>query len=274
VPLFARVVTPQEEVITSERNFFGVLRVERHELGIRLVHGNTIHGMQLSGDRSAQPTTYYSEPSGIGRTFAALQEARPNLHIGVVGLGCGVLATYGRQGDRFDLIEINPAVIDIAKSHFSFLSDSQAEIQNHLGDGRLVLERMIDIKFDLLVLDAFSSDAIPAHLLTRESMSLYKSRIKSDGVLAIHVSNNHLDLTPLVHRLSADAGLQSGLIRSESDKEIGAQSALWVVVTRPDHELWSNERMADAVGPSPEDLTDGPLWTDQHHNLVSVLRLW
>ena len=274
LPLVAMSLTPQEEVITSVRNFFGVLKVERNELGIRLVHGSTIHGMQLSGKRSGQPTTYYSRPSGVGRTFTNLQNLNPNLHIGVVGLGCGVLATYGREGDRFDMIEINPAVVDIAEKHFTFLSDSQARIQNHLGDGRLVLERMTDSRFDLLVLDAFSSDAIPAHLLTRESMSLYKSRIKSEGVLAVHISNNHLDLAPLVHRLSDDAGLESRVIRSKSDKTIGAEDALWVVITRPGHELWNDELFDGAVGPTEDDLQHGPLWTDQHHNLISVLRLW
>lgn len=274
VPLAALTWTPQEEVITSERNFFGVLKVERHELGIRLVHGSTIHGMQLSGDRSGQPTTYYSGPSGVGRTFTALQNSQSNLHVGVVGLGCGVLATYGREGDRFDMIEINPAVIDIAQSHFSFLRDSRATITNHLGDGRLVLERMTDTNFDLLVLDAFSSDAIPAHLLTRESMSLYKSRIKSDGVLAVHISNNHLDLAPLVHRLSADADLESRVIRSKSDQHIGAEDAMWVVITRKGHDLWNSELMAVGVGPTADELKNGPLWTDQHHNLISVLRLW
>lgn len=274
LPLIALTLTPQEEVIASERNFFGVLKVERHELGIRLVHGSTIHGMQLSGDRSGQPTTYYSQPSGVGRTFTALQETQRKLHVGVVGLGCGVLATYGRQGDQFDMVEINPAVIDIAERHFSFLSDSQAKITHHLGDGRLVLERMTDTKFDLLVLDAFSSDAIPAHLLTRESMSLYKSRIKPDGVLTVHISNNHLDLAPLVHRLSADAGLVSRVIRSKSDESIGAEDALWVVITKPGHDLWNHDLMADGVGPTADELREGPLWTDQHHNLVSVLRLW
>ena len=274
LPLVAIWLTPQEEVIASERNFFGVLKVERHELGIRLVHGSTIHGMQLSGRRSGQPTTYYSRPSGVGRTFTALQQSNSNLHIGVVGLGCGVLATYGRPGDRFEMIEINPAVVEIAQKHFSFLSDSQATIRNHLGDGRLVLERMTETKFDLLVLDAFSSDAIPAHLLTRQSMSLYKSRIKSDGVLAVHISNNHLDLAPLVHRLSDDAALESRVIRSKGDAKIGAEDAMWVVITAPGHPLWNDELFVDADGPTPDDLHNGPLWTDQHHNLVSVLKLW
>ncbi len=274
LPLLAIILTPHEEVIASERNFFGVLKVERNELGIRLVHGSTIHGMQLHGDRSAQPTTYYSQGSGVGRTIGALQETKANLHIGVVGLGCGVLATYGRDGDRFDMIEINPAVVEIAKQHFSFLSDCRAKIQHHLGDGRLVLERMTEAKFDLLVLDAFSSDAIPAHLLTRESMALYKSRIADDGLLAVHISNNHLDLAPLVHRLSADAGLESRVILSRSDNKIGVKDALWVIVAKAGHDLWNNQRLTTAIGPTPEDLKNGPLWTDQQHNLVSVLRLW
>ncbi len=274
LPLVAIALTPQEEIITSERNFFGVLKVERHELGARLVHGSTIHGMQLYGDRSGQPTTYYSQPSGVGLTLRALQDAQPQLRIGVVGLGCGVLATYGRPGDRFDMIEINPAVVEIAEQHFSFLQDSAATIQNHLGDGRLVLERMTDARFDLLVLDAFSSDAIPAHLLTREAFALYKSRITDHGVLAIHISNNHLDLSPLVHRLSADAGLDSRVIRSKSERNLGTEDALWVIITPQGHPLWQEARLSDATGPNAEDLEHGPLWTDQHHNLVSVLRLW
>ena len=129
-----------------------------------------------------------------------LQERSPSLAVGIVGLGCGVLATHGRESDEFDMIEINPAVVEIARKHFTFLDSSRSEIRHHLGDGRLVLERMRDARFDLLVLDAFSSDAIPAHLLTREAVTLYRKRLARDGVIAVHVSNNHLDLVPLGHR--------------------------------------------------------------------------
>ena len=263
-----------EETIASERNFFGVLRVKDEAQGIRLVHGTTVHGMQLHGELAGEPTTYYGRSSGVGKTIQALQQRRRSLRVGVVGLGCGVLGTYGRETDRFDMIEINPAVIDIANHHFTFLRDCRAELHTHLGDGRLVLERLSDAKFDLLVLDAFSSDAIPAHLLTREAISLYRQRTADQGVLAIHVSNNHLDLVPLVHRLAADAGLTSKLVHSQADSSKGISAALWMVITEQGNRVWDHPLLADAQPATREQLESAPLWTDQCHNLVSVLRLW
>lgn len=274
VPPLAITLAPQDETVASERNFFGVLQVLRDDDGLRLVHGRTIHGMQLRGERNREPTTYYGRESGVGLAMTALQSDRDNLKIGVVGLGCGVLATYGRARDQFDMIEINPAVVDIANEHFTFLGDSDAEIRTHLGDGRLVLERMQDRRFDLLVLDAFSSDAIPAHLLTTEAIDLYRQRLAGEGVLAIHVSNNHLDLAPLVHRLAAASGLESRAIGSTGDPSNGTQPALWMLLAKKSHSLWSHRLLADALPSSPENLVGAPLWTDQHHNLVSVLRIW
>jgi spermidine synthase len=273
-PLLTITLAPQDETIASERNFFGVLQVLRDQQGVRLVHGSTIHGMQLSGARGHQPTTYYGHQSGVGLTITALQQSRPRLRIGVVGLGCGVLATYGRQADEFEMIEINPAVVEIANTYFSFLSDSPATIRTHLGDGRLVLERMSQKRFDLLVLDAFSSDAIPAHLLTRQAVSLYRRRLGPQGVLAIHVSNNHLDLVPLVHRLSADAGMESRVVRASGDPEAGTQHSTWVLMTATSPSILDHPLLADALPASKSELADAPLWTDQRHNLVSVLRLW
>ena len=133
---------------------------------------------------------------------------------------------------------------------------------------------MTDKKFDLLVLDAFSSDAIPAHLLTRESMSLYRNRLAENGVLAIHTSNNHLDLTPLVHNLSRDASLESRLVEVPGNAEIGTTTSTWMIIGTPNHAIFSAELLSKATKATPEELTDAPLWTDQHHNLVSVLRLW
>jgi hypothetical protein len=273
-PLIAMAVAPQDETIASERNFFGVLQVIRDSRGLRLIHGSTIHGMQLSGDRSNEPTTYYGRQSGVGLAIAALQSEKPNLRLGVVGLGCGVLATYGRQHDHFDMIEINPAVVDIANQHFTFLADSRADVTTHLGDGRLVLERMKDARFDLLVLDAFSSDAIPAHLLTREAIGLYQQRLTTGGLLAIHVSNNHLDLVPLVHRLSDNAGLDSRVVRSDGLTEDGTQHSTWMLITQRESSIWSHRDLAGAEAASKSELEKAPLWTDQHHNLVGVLRLW
>jgi hypothetical protein len=129
-------------------------------------------------------------------------------------------------------------------------------------------------KFDVLVLDAFSSDAIPAHLLTREAVSLYRRRLDDDGLLAIHVSNRHLDLEPLVHRLSRDAGLNSRVVRSEADRSAGTTAAIWLLITRPGHPIWNHQSLAGARPASKADLVDAPLWTDQRHNLFSVLRLW
>lgn len=274
LPMLTMAMAPQDETVASKRNFFGVLQVLKDDAGVRLVHGSTIHGMQRGGEESGEPTTYYGRESGIGRTIAALQVDAPELRIGVVGLGCGVLSAYGRAGDQFDMIEINPAVVEIAHQHFSFISDSPAMHRMHLGDGRLVLERMTDVKFDLLVLDAFSSDAIPAHLLTREAIQLYRQRLTDDGVLAIHVSNNHLDLVGLVHRLASDGNLESRVVRSPGDRRISTQHATWMILARPDNAIWSGGAMATAEPATAAELENAPLWTDQRHNLVSVLRLW
>ena len=203
-----------------------------------------------------------------------LQAERDSLRVGIVGLGCGVLTTYGRPADHYDLIEINPAVIDIADRYFTFMKDCPSQMTRHLGDGRLVLERMTDVKFDILVLDAFSSDAIPAHLLTRESMALYRNRLAAGGVLAIHTSNNHLELSPLVHNLSHDAGLESRMIEGIGDDSIGTTHSTWMIIAEPGHSIFDAESLASATKASAEELRNAPLWTDQHHNLVSVLRLW
>ncbi len=263
-----------DETVASERNFFGMLRVLKNDNGLQLVHGSTIHGMQRTGEHAQQPTTYYSSVSGVGRVTELLQERQDSLEIGVVGLGCGVLTSYGRQSDHFDLVEINPAVVDIAKKHFSFMQESESDLTHHLGDGRLVLERMTDKQFDLLVLDAFSSDAIPAHLLTIEAIKLFRSRLAESGVLAIHVSNSHLDLAPLVHRMCASVGMTARTIRSEGDKELCTSKAVWILITEPANKIWNSDRLADGTSPTQEQLKTAPFWTDQHHNLVSVLRAW
>lgn len=273
-PMVTVALAPQGMVVASQRNFFGVLQVLETDTSIDLVHGTTVHGSQRKGEHADQATTYYGTESGVGLTIAALQQQHDRLEIGIIGLGCGVLATYGRDADEYDMLEINPDVVDIANEYFTFLRDSRATIRTHLGDGRLVLERMPNRRFDLLVLDAFSSDAIPAHLLTREAFALYRQRIKAGGVLAVHVSNNHLDLAPLVHRLSDDSGLESRVIESPGDSKRCIQRALWVIVADRDHELWQHELLSEAQPASKADLADAPMWTDQSHDLLSVLKLW
>ena len=273
-PMIGVVTGTGDETVASERNFFGMLRVLKDEDGLYLVHGSTIHGMQRPGENASQPTTYYSPPSGVGRAVKLLQERQDSLEIGVVGLGCGVLTTYGRPTDHFDLVEINPAVVEIASEHFTFMRDSQSELTHHLGDGRLVLERMTDSRFDLLVLDAFSSDAIPAHLLTYEAIELFRNRLAKDGVLAIHVSNSHLNLAPLVHRMCKTAGMTARTIQSQGNEELCTSTSIWILVTEANNEIWNAESLADGQTLTDAELADAPFWTDQHHNLVSVLRAW
>jgi hypothetical protein len=258
-------------LIESDRNFFGVLRVESHNGNRQLVHGTTIHGLQRAVPHQSEPTTYYGRSSGVGQAFQALGE-RGSIHACGVGLGCGVLASYGRAGDRFEFIEINPAVVRVATEHFSFIKDSPAKVENHLGDGRIVLERLEDRRFDIIALDAFSSDSIPAHLLTREAFQLYRQRITDDGVIMVHVSNKHLDLAPLVHHLAIDAGFASKLIVSPGSVEAQTLPALWVVVMAADNPLWSNEAFRNAAAPDAALVRSAPLWTDQRHNLLSVFR--
>lgn len=265
------LTTQRADTIAQERNFFGVLRVEQDHRRVQLVHGNTIHGVQLLGDRNTVPTSYYGTQSGVGKVIARMQSDDESLQIGVVGLGCGVLAAYGREADALDLFEINSAVVAIAEKHFSFLEQCPSKIQHLLGDGRLLLERQADKKYDLLVLDAFSSDAIPAHLLTIEAMRLYQSKLKENGILAIHLSNNHLDLVPLTHRLSRMIGMDSREIRSVGDETTCTRAARWVIATGRQPTFWNHELLADATRPTESALKTAPLWTDQHHNLASVL---
>jgi len=260
-------------VVLWDRNFFGVVRVEDAD-GVRtLAHGTTSHGKQRFSPFHTEPTEYYGRRSGVGKAILAAGTQGP-LKIGVVGLGCGVLACYGRSGDVFDFIEINPSVIRIAQQQFSFLSDSAAESSLLLGDGRLVLERAVTAKYDVLVIDAFSSDAIPAHLLTRESIQLYQQRLSPGGLLAIHVSNNHLDLAPLVHRLADSTGMTSRLVTSEAEAAFHIKPALWVLAGQIDNPLWASEELRDASPPTDQQLQNGPIWTDQSHNLFSVMRSW
>lgn len=271
--LFTSIPTRAPQTIDQRRNFFGVARVDQDQQLIRLVHGGTYHGLQLRGDQSNTPTSYYGRQSGVGKALTVLQSANRKLRIGVVGLGCGVLAAYGREGETWEMFEINPDMLAIANEHFTFLRDCPAVVNHQIGDGRLLLERMETTKFDLLVIDAFNSDSIPAHLLTREAMQLYKDRLAENGVIAIHLSNNHLNLLPLAHRLADSAGLQSREIYSPADDQTATRPARWVLASK-DSTFWDHAALANAAACDLKTLETAPLWTDQHHNLVSVLSWW
>ncbi|HEY3075966.1 MAG TPA: fused MFS/spermidine synthase, partial [Burkholderiales bacterium] len=229
----------QKDVRVAKRSFYGVLRVK--EYGVpgdashlrRLVHGTIMHGEQYLSDANRRMlTTYYTETSGIGAAIHS-KEDHP-LRVGVIGLGTGTIAAYGRAGDSYRFYDIDANVIQIAHNEFSFLGDSPARTETALGDARLTLEREPPQGFDVLAVDAFSSDAIPVHLITREALQAYLRHMKPDGIIAFHVSNRFLDLIPVVARLAAELKLHAVLISDDpedEDKTIRSRSD-WVLVSR------------------------------------------
>ena len=191
------VIEFYQSTIVVSRNFYGVLRVQ--ESGVaegdrkrQLVHGNIMHGKQyLDRDLRTLPTSYYTATSGIGRVIEAMHPRRDPIKVGIIGLGAGTIAAYGSKGDVYRFYDINPGVIAIANRDFSYLKDSDATIELPLGDARLKLEREAPQGFDVLAIDAFSSDAIPVHLITKEAVQVYLKHMKPDGVIAYHVTNRY-----------------------------------------------------------------------------------
>jgi hypothetical protein len=215
------------------------------------------------------------------------------MHVGIIGLGAGTLAAYGRSGDRYQFYEIDPDVIQIARNDdfFSYLSDSRAAIQVVAGDARLSLERQLrdggSQDFDLFIIDAFSSDSLPVHLITLEAMRLYLQHLKSDGVLAMHISNVNLDLAPLVFRIAAELGMHAAKIENQAFKRRLHSSADWMILSKdaayiesfsPIGEKFRAMLKVRPIGLTVHtagdlDLTDAPLWTDDYSDLLSVLQI-
>lgn len=269
---------PEGDTVLVARNFFGTLRVTRGADGFtKLWHGTTQHGMQRTDTRdSPAPTMYYHRKGPLGRLFAAAPPG-PTARVGVVGLGVGATAAYATPGQSWVFFEIDPGVIRVASDdrYFTFLSTCRAkDLAVVPGDARRRLAADAGGGFDLLVLDAFSSDAIPTHLLTREAFALYLWQLRPGGVLAFHLSNRYLDLPPLVARLAADADPGLVVRRDEdaavSDAEAAAGKApsTWVFVARRLEDLGARRVGLDAVTPLPP----GRGWTDDFSNLLGVWR--
>jgi hypothetical protein len=271
-------VVDHQDVRVASRSFYGVLRVK--DYGVegdeshlrRLVHGTIMHGEQyLHPKFRNQPTTYYEQTSGVGAAIASRQD-KP-VRVGVIGLGTGTLAAYGRAGDLFRFYEIDPEVVRLAQSEFTYLSDSPAKIETALGDGRLSLEREPPQRFDVLAIDAFSSDAIPVHLITREALAVYLKHAGDDGIVAFHVSNRFLDLVPVVARIAKENGAHAVLVRDDPDEEEDEQRSRtdWVLVSR-DAEALQRAPMVKAGAEPPQDRAEWRTWTDDYSNLVQILR--
>ncbi len=271
--LVANVKAFHQDALALERSFYGSLRVvqSRHageDQTRTLFHGTIEHGAQfLAASRRHQPTTYYGPESGIGivlrECFAAPKR------VGVVGLGVGTVAAYGEPGDWFQFYEINQQIVDIAQSLFWFLRESRAGIATTLGDARLSLEHDSQ-QFEVLALDAFSGDAIPVHLLTREAMVVYRRHLAPEGVIAFHVSNDYLDLARVVKALADDAGYHSVLVRNHRDDDRLVLASDWVLVTNNGSVL---QNASVKIHTQQELSTTGlRVWTDDYNNLLEILK--
>jgi len=269
----------REDVRLSERNFYGVLRVKEYgrpgeeRYLRRLVHGAIMHGEQYQSERWRRfLTSYYTEYSGIGAAIRSKERTGP-IRVGVIGLGAGTIAAYGRKGDVYRFYDINPAVVGVAKREFTFLGDSEAEIQVALGDARLSLEREAPQNFDVLAVDAFSGDAIPVHLITREALAVFLRQVKPDGIVAFHLSNRFLQLIPVVARLAKEQGVQATLVSDDPDDDDDSLRSRsdWVLVSKSRAALTAPQ-IVSAGGEPAEDEKGWRTWTDDYSNLVQILK--
>jgi hypothetical protein len=281
----------QKDTLAMTRNFYGVLRVYESQRGTEhwrryLWHGSICHGSQImheSGRKS--PTMYYLPDAGISiaverhpKRRVSSEDASPpkaGLRIGVIGLGTGTLAAYGRQGDVLRFYEINPKVVDFARDYFSYLEDSAATIETVTGDGRVALERELEEngsqQFDILAVDAFSGDAIPVHLLSREAFEIYLEHLRSDGILAVHISNLYFDLRPVVRGLAEAFHLPAVLILSPVKPEGEIYPSDWVLITENGRFL-VDDVVSTSITPWLTDAESNIIWTDDFSNLFGVLK--
>ena len=269
------IVEFYKDTIVTARNFYGVLRVQevgRDTTGHRrsLVHGTILHGTQYrDSELSRLPTTYYTSTSGVGRALELQHPSMTPIKVGVIGLGTGTLATYGAKGDVYRFYEINPAVLEIAQRDFTYLRDSDATVELALGDARLSLEREPKQEFDVLAIDAFSSDAIPVHLITTEALETYRRHMKPGGIIAFHVTNRFLNLIPVVEGLARVHGLFVTHIADEGEDSRGNRSD-WLLLSDR-REALDHPALAEA-SKEVEVRKDWRLWTDDFNNLFQVLK--
>jgi hypothetical protein len=253
----------------------------------KLTHGRTLHGLQFQdAERRDLPTTYYGPDSGIGiavtlhpRRFRETQGddgGDHRLKIGVIGLGAGTISAWGKAGDTIRFYEINPSVDSVSQHYFTYRKDSPAHIQFVLGDARVRLEeeakRGESQQFDVLAVDAFSSDAIPVHLLTAECATLYKYHLKPDGLLMLHISNRWLDLQPPSRGLAQHLGWRAGLFDSDDESGPGIRSSTWVVVASPDATFWKIDGVKSALVEWSKTEHKPFLWRDDFTSLLPVFQ--
>ena len=264
--------------LSVTRGFYGVLKVNDNDAGndglhhLTLQHGATIHGLQyVDPEKRTDPSSYYTSTSGIGRLLRA-HKPGGGRRVGAIGLGCGTLAAWGRAGDTFRFYEINDDVARLATSTFTYLKDSKAKTELVMGDARLSMEREADQQYDVIVLDAFSSDAIPVHLLTLEAFDHYQRHLKPDGAIVVHVSNRYLDLHPVVYRIADKIGFPAITIDDNDTayEEAGFYGSDWIIMTR-NQVLLQQPLIRDVTKETVEFPARIMYWTDERSDLLSIL---
>jgi len=265
----ANAISPSTPTIKG-RNFYGTVKVKDTGSGEALVrqltHGVIIHGRQfLDPSRQSWPTTYFGMSGGAGIAIAASRHGGPQ-HVGIIGLGIGTMAAYCRPGDTYRFYEINPLVEQFANEHFTYLRNCPAHKEIATGDARLVMAAEPSQQFDMLAVDAFSGDAVPVHLLTREAFAIYFRELKPDGVLAVHVSNRYLNLVPIVQKAADTFNRAAFLAASGSDEARGLKASTWVLVGQREQlvRIASLHELPPAPGIRP--------WTDDYSSLLGIMK--
>lgn len=262
-----------DKTLVSRRNFFGIWRVtsNKNEDFRRLWHGSTVHGVQFNdANRKCVATSYYSNDGPLGQIFEAFNKGTTVKTVAATGLGSGTVASYATTGQRWDFYEIDPAIIGIVSDsrYFTFLSEcSKAPYRVILGDARLKLREAPQGQYGLIVMDAFSSDSVPAHLLTTEAFDLYLSKLADDGLLAFHISNRYLDLEPLLSGVAKQTSLVGRFRHDDDHSVVGRYPSIWVVFARNDAAL------GDLIGDKRwRPLQGDVVWTDDFSNILSLLK--
>lgn len=258
------------------RSFYGILSVKYNSAMDMntLIYGNIFHGTQYLGSLQNEPTTYYGRKSGIGLAILNDPAFNKKTRMGIIGLGTGTLAAYGEKGDKISFFEINPQVIEVAKNNFTYLKNSKARINIAVGDGRKSLENEVRLnkpKYDILVIDAFSDDSIPLHLLTKEAFAVYLDRLnRSNGIIAVHISNKYIDLKPALVQLASyyHLGFASFLL-SHTDK-FNTYSE-WVILSY-DKKFYKIPAIAHEIKYTGKNIKQISLWTDNYSNLFQILK--
>ncbi len=266
-----------DPVLDTQRSFFGVYRVRQTAKDYHaLRHGTTIHGLQcLRADRRREPLTYFTRTGPVGQVFDQFADGSRRLHsVAVIGLGTGSLACYATPGQDWTYYEIDPTVVGIATNpaYFTFVRDCLESFHVVLGDARLSLADAPDRAYDLLIVDAFSSDSIPIHLLTREAMRLYFSKLSEHGVLVLHISNRYLGLQPVIGDMARSLGLvcfgNPEVNITPAEMESGKVASHWLVVARQPDDLRGIS--ADARWKRVEGRADARVWSDDFSNVLSA----